>query len=80
MQLVNLENYRRKEVVDALEALLAAAKAGEVQGLVYVVKVGPDEHRAGTVGVYRRHPEKALSATFQLERALASGRPLAGML
>jgi hypothetical protein len=55
VHLINLEQYRRKEVVDALKALLAAAETGDIQGIVYVAKVGPGDHRAGTVGVYRRH-------------------------
>lgn len=75
MKLIDLEQYRRKEVVDALKVLLAAAEAGQIQGLAYVAKVGPEDHRAGTVGVYHRHPEKALQATFALERHLCQTGP-----
>lgn len=77
MKLINLEQHRRKEVVDALKALLVAAEAGDLEGLAYIVKVGPGDHRAGTAGVYRRHPEKALQATFALERHLCNTGPFA---
>lgn len=72
-----MQQYRQREVVDALKALLAAAEAGDVQAIAYVVKVGPGDHRAGTAGVYRRHPEKALQATFALERHLTKTAPFA---
>lgn len=77
VKLINLEQYRKQEVVDALKVLLAAAEAGQLEGLAYVVKVGPSDHRAGTVGTYRRFPEKALQATFALERHLCRSEPFA---
>lgn len=77
MKLINLEQYRKKEVVDALKALLAAAEEGEIQGLAYIVRVGAEDHRAGTAGIYRRNPEKALQATFALERHLCNTGPFA---
>jgi hypothetical protein len=75
VKLINLEQYRKQEVVDALKALLTAAESGDLQGLAYVVKVGPSDHRAGMVGIYRRFPEKALQATFALERHLCNAQP-----
>jgi hypothetical protein len=77
VKLIDLERHRRKDIVEALKALLAAAEAGEINGLAYVVKLGPDDHRAGTAGVYRRNPEKALQATFALERHLCNTGPFA---
>lgn len=75
--LIDLERHRAKDVVDALKALLAAAEAGNVKGIAYIIEVSPDDHRAGTAGVYRRHPEKALQATFALERHLCDSGPFA---
>lgn len=77
MKLIDMERYRRKEVVEALKALLEAAEAGDISGIAYVVKVGRSDHRAGTAGIYRRHPEKALQATFALERHLCTTGPFA---
>ena len=75
MRVIDFEQHRRKEVVVALKALLEAAEAGQIQGLAYVVKVGPGDNRAGVAGVYRRYPEKALQATFTLERVLCDAGP-----
>lgn len=66
----NLAAYRSRDVVEALEGLLEAAKQGEIRGLVYIVKLGPGENRADVVGEYRRDPAKALKATFKLETML----------
>lgn len=70
MEVVNLGKYRSREVVAALEELLEWARAGDIRGLAYVINVTPGDSRAGTAGVYRKHPEQALQATFQLERML----------
>lgn len=62
-------------MVAALKDLITLAEAGGVLGLAFVAKFGPDDHRAGIVGDYRRSPEEAMSATFRLERALRGDRP-----
>lgn len=77
MHLVKLSEYRSREVVAAIKELLEAAEAGEVRGLAYVVNMGPGDDRAGLAGEYRRFPEKALQATFALERHLARTGPFA---
>jgi hypothetical protein len=69
--------YVSRDVVEVLEDLLEAAKAGELLGLAYIVKIGPADNRAGMAGVFKREPAKALQATFQLERYLASTGPFA---
>ena len=80
MQVVQLDKYRCLEVVEALKELLDAAERGEIRGVVFVVQVKPGDNRAGMAGEYRRHPEKALQATFLLERHLATTGPFAGTL
>lgn len=77
MQLINLEQYRKKDVVEALKGLLQAAEDGQIHGLAFVIKVGPGDHRAGTAGIYKRQPEKALQATFALEQHLCKTGPFA---
>lgn len=77
LKLIDMEMYRRKDVIEAARGLLEAAEAGTIQGLAFVVKVGPGNHRAGTAGEYKRHPEKALQATFALERHLCKAGPFA---
>lgn len=75
MNLVNLKEYRNRELVAVLKGLLELAEDGTAQGLSFVVKLGKSEHRAGVAGDYRRRPEEALSATFRMERHLMRGQP-----
>lgn len=70
MQVVSLVEYRNKGVISALEELLALAKTGEIQAFVFVAKFGPLDHRAGTTGDYKRHPEQAITAAFLLKLKL----------
>ena len=78
MELVKLDEYRNRDVIEAARRLLESAERGEIRGLVFVVKVAPGDNRAGVAGEYKRYPEKALQATFQLERLLARTEPFAG--
>ena len=71
MHVVQIDRYKSLEVVAALRELLSAAERGDIKGIAFVVRVEPGDNRAGVAGEYRRHPEKALRATFQLERHLA---------
>lgn len=75
MEVISLAKYRSRDVVETLEGLLAAARDGEVRGLVFVVKVAPGDNRAGVAGTYKKRPAEALQATFQLERMLAESSP-----
>jgi hypothetical protein len=70
MQVVRIGQQRNKEVANALRALADLADRGAICGVVYVVKYGPHDHRAGDAGDYRRHPVEALQATFMMERHL----------
>lgn len=77
LKVIDLAKYRSREIVEVLEELLEAAKAGEISGLAWIVKIGPGDNRAGLAGLYRVQPDKALRATFQLERMLAADGPFA---
>lgn len=75
LRVVRLAAYRSRGVVAVLKDLLKLAEVGDVQGLTFVAKFGPGDHRAGIAGDYRRSPEEAMSATFKLERALRQDMP-----
>lgn len=75
MRVVNLKEYRNRGVVNALEELLELAKTGDIQALVFVAKFGPRDHRAGTTGDYKAHPEEAMSAAFIMKLKLAGLQP-----
>lgn len=80
MQVVKLSKYRNRDVVEDLRNLLELAEKGRVEGLTYVIALDDGEHLAGMAGEYKRHPEKALQATFMLERHLARTGPFADAL
>lgn len=70
MHVVSLDKYKNRELIGALKDLLELAEKGRAHGLAFVVKLGHRDHRAGVAGDYKRFPEQALSATFQMERHL----------
>lgn len=80
MQLVNLDEYRHRDVIEVAKKLLESAERGEIRGLVFVVSVAPGDNRAGVAGEYKRRPEEALKATFKLERLLWRAEPFAGSI
>ena len=72
MKLVKLDDYRNREVVAALKELTALAENGQLEGLVFIAKLGHADHRAGRAGCYKRHPEQALPAALMLKQYLAA--------
>ena len=79
MSVLRLVEYQNRGLVKSLKELLAQAEAGEAIAAAVIVKYGPNDHRAFVMGDYKRHPEQALSAIFQLETRLKSGyAPLEG--
>lgn len=57
-------------MVKLLEGLLEDAKTGCVQGVAFVIKLGPDKHEAGIAGDYEKYPEQAMQGVFAIERHL----------
>ena len=70
MQVINLQRFRNKGLVAALKELTALAENGQLRGLAFVAKFGPHDHRAGSSGDYKSHPEEALMATLKMEAKL----------
>lgn len=79
MQLVDLEQYRNRDVVDKARRLLALAESGRVRGFVFAAKLEDGDYGAGLAGDYKRHPEQALPALLQLKELLAGTGPERGM-
>ena len=73
LRVVRLAAYKNQEMVEVTKALLDLAERGVAQGLSFVVKIGPGDHRAGSAGDYRRNPDEALSAVFRMEHDLMAG-------
>lgn len=70
MNVVSLSRFRNKELVAILRELTELAERGQITAHAFVVKFGPNDHRAGVSGDYKRNPEEALTATFRMERRL----------
>lgn len=75
LRVVNLSEYRNQDVAEILSELRELG--ARVQGLAFVALIDGDQPHAGMAGEYKRHPEKALQATFILERHLARTGPFA---
>lgn len=58
---------RDPEVVQALEKLLARARAGEVIGLAYVAMMPAHEYEGDSLGAALQHPVMALGLARALE-------------
>lgn len=67
---VQLREFKNRDLVDTMRELLALAEAGHIEGHCFVVKLGAGDHRAGVTGDYKRAPAEALQATFLMERFL----------
>lgn len=70
MKLVNLVEYKNRELVAVLKGLTQLAESGQATGLAFVVKLGRGVHRPGLAGDYRRSPEEALAAAVRLKEQL----------
>lgn len=70
MKLVNLAEYRNRELVAVCKELLRLAEEGEAMGLAFVLKLGRGDHRGGLSGDYRRNPDEALAAAVRLKMSL----------
>lgn len=75
LRVVNLSEYRNQDVAETLRELHELG--ARVHGLAFVALIDGAEPYAGMAGEYKRHPEKALQATFILERHLARTGPFA---
>lgn len=50
--------------------MLELAESGTLQGLAFVAKLGPRDHRAGIVGAYTERPEEAVYAAAKMKKEL----------
>lgn len=72
MHLVNLDEYRARDLVSALEAMLELAKAGDLWGLSFAAELGGRRQPPilGVCGSHRRDPGRALVAVATLKSKL----------
>lgn len=70
MTVTKISEHQSKDIVNVLETLLTAARAGQLKGLVLACKYEYWHHGAWTVGDYKRDPASALAAAIRLVRML----------
>lgn len=57
---VSLDDYRRKDLIACLESMLASAKEGSLEGLIYVARMRNSDQHAAAVGNYVEDPAPGL--------------------
>ncbi len=69
MKVIRMAEYQQRETVQTLEKLLAQARRGEVDGLMFAVKVGGD-HCLGSTGAYARNMAMAMAVSLRFMHLL----------
>lgn len=70
MNNLNLVEFRSQEPRAVIEQLAAWSKTVDLRSFAFVIQVGPNEHKVGLAGGYRRRPADAYRALQLLERKL----------
>lgn len=70
MSVTHLREYRSRETVELLSKLLEQAKAGDIKGLLFVVKLGTGRHAMGLSGSYRDDPSTGIAASSRMQHRL----------
>jgi hypothetical protein len=65
-RVIHINEYRNKDVLNYLEELTEKAKAGEVTGLAFAVRLGDDKATIGTLGHYAEDHISALGVVAKL--------------
>lgn len=60
--MVNLADYKNREVVKICERLLQKALAGELTGLIYAARIRDEDRPVSAAGVYAKNPAVGLAA------------------
>lgn len=70
MAVTQITEHRSKELVEALEELLARATRGHLHGLMFSIKTRSRRHQIGFAGDYWRDPIEALGIITRMEYKL----------
>jgi hypothetical protein len=55
-RVVQLDNYRNRELLQTIERILESAKRGEITGLAYAIHLDGGKQCAGVIGDYIEDP------------------------
>lgn len=70
MNVTTIEDYRSRDMIEALEDLLGRARKGQLRGFAFAIKVGSRRHRVGFTGTYWDDPTEALGCVTRMEYKL----------
>lgn len=59
---ISIKEFKERDTIATLERLLEKARAGEITGLIYTVRLGEWSHAVGVTGRYREDPISGLGA------------------
>jgi hypothetical protein len=65
-----ISEYKGRQTVETLEALLTLARSGKLTGLIFACKYDETHHGVGITGDYRTDPIVALGVSGRLLRVL----------
>jgi hypothetical protein len=69
---VNIADYKNRDVVRVCERLLEKALAGEITGLIYTLRMHNEDHAVSAVGIYAKDASIALPALERISQAAAA--------
>lgn len=66
MSVTKLIEYANRDTIETLEGLLKQARQGEIQGLLFAVRLGIKQHAMGVSGEYAHDPIMAAAITSRI--------------
>lgn len=69
---VNINDFRNRDVIRLCEQLLQKAISGELTGLIYTARLDDEDHAVAAVGCYARDPMVGLPAMAKMAAILES--------
>jgi hypothetical protein len=70
-----LSEYRNRETLELLEALLTRAREGDLTGIVFCASLSNGRHTMGWSGPLKHNPELALKACTNLSERIGEQLP-----
>ncbi len=69
---IRIVEYKSRETVEALETMLEMARAGEISGMVFALRLGDWNHGVGVTGEYEKDPIAAASVAARILKILGN--------
>lgn len=67
MTVTRIDEYQSRDIISALQDLLARAENGRLRGFAFAIKLGPRHHRIGFTGDYWNDPYDLLGCVTRME-------------